>query len=260
MTDISTSLAHAGSLRGEWRSYFAFLRSPKLPAAPTGFSGAALKDVFRLYALDLSFMAVLLVVATLAISGGTAIPKNSVAEMPFGLQTALAIVLLAPVIEEILFRSWLSGKPGHLFLIPVLAIAALLGPALVQFVAYQILAAQGGGSLQAPVAVAIVAAFFIAIYAAGLYMWRGRPPYRWFAKLFPLFYAISTIGFAFIHVFNFPEASVWVVLPFVLPQLLAGSIFGFARVRYGLWSSMLLHALHNGTFVAIVFVGLQMSS
>jgi len=260
MTDVSTSLAHSDSVRGEWRSYFAFLRRPRLPAAPTGYSGAALKDVFRLYALDLSFMALLLVVASLAVSGGTAIPSNSVAEMPFGIGTVLIIVLLAPLLEEILFRSWLSGKPGHLFLFPVLVIGVLLGPALVQFVAYQILTAQGGGTLQAPVAVAIVAAFFAAIYAAGVYRWRDRAPYRWFAKLFPLFYAISTIGFALVHIFNFPDASWWEVLPFVLPQLLAGSIFGFARVAYGLWSSILLHTLHNATFVGIVFLGLSLSS
>ena len=258
MTDVSTSLAHSDSVRGEWRSYFAFLRRPTLPVEPTGFSGAALTDVLRLYALDLAFMALLLVVAAFALSSGTAIPENSVSQMPFGVGTALLIVLFAPLIEEILFRSWLSGKPGHLFVIPVLIVALLLGPALIQFVALQILTLQGGGSLPGPVAFGIAAAFFIAIAGAGAYKWRGRPPYRWFSKLFPLFYAISTIVFALVHVFNFPTASVWVVLPFVLPQLLAGSIFGFARVTYGLWSSILLHTIHNATFVAIVAAGLYL--
>ena len=40
----------------------------------------------------------------------------------------------------------------------------------------------------------------------------------------------------------------------------AGSIFGFARVSYGLWASILLHMLHNATFVAMVFVGLSQMS
>ncbi len=260
MTIETTSLAHSESLRGEWRSYFTFLRRPKLPRAPTGFSGAALKDVLRLYALDLAFMALLLVVAVLAVSGGTEMPENSVAQMGVGPGIVVAIVFFAPVAEEIMFRAWLSGRPGHLFLIPVGIAAALLWPMAVQFAAYLVLSAQGGGSLPGPVASALAAAFFAAIAAAGAFRWRGRAPYAWFARFFPLFYAISTILFAFVHVFNFPSENVWVVLPFVLPQLLAGSIFGFARVTYGLWSSMLLHLMHNATFIGIVLIGLYLGS
>lgn len=256
MTSDTTSLAHADSLGGEWRSYFAFLRRPRLPAAATGFSGAALRDVLRLYALDLAFMTLLLVVALLAMMQGTAIPKNSVSQMTFGAGLAAVIVLAAPIAEELLFRSWLSGRPGHLFVVPVLIAALLVGPAFITFVAYQILAAQGGGSLPGPVAFGITAAFFAAIAAAGAYLWRGRPPMRWFARVFPLSFWLSTVIFAFVHVFNFPGAGIWTVLPFVLPQFVAGSIFGFARVTYGLWASILLHMLHNGTFVAIVFIGL----
>ena len=260
MTDVSTSLAHSDSLRGEWRSYFEFLRRPRLPLEPTGFSGAALKDVLRLYGLDLSFMALLLVIAVLAVSGGTEMPENSVSQLGFGIGTVAAIVLFAPVVEEIIFRAWLSGRPGHLFLIPVGIAAWFLWPMVVQFAAYLVLAAQGGGSLPGPVAAALAAGFFAAIAAAGAYMWRGRAPSRWFARFFPFFYAISTVLFAFVHVFNFPGANMWMVLPFVLPQLLAGSIFGFARVTYGLWSSILLHFLHNATFIGIVLIGLYLGS
>ena len=260
MTIETTSLAHSSSVRGEWRSYFAFLRRPRLPAKPTGFSAAAVKDVLRLYVLDFAFMALLMVAVLLAVSSGTEVPENSVAQLGFGLRTVAAIVLLAPFVEEIMFRSWLSGRPGHLFLLPILLAAALIGPAFVQFVAYQILSAQGGGTLPGPVAFSITAVFFIAIYAAGLFMWRGRPPLRWFARLFPLFYWISTLGFAFVHVYNFPTSSVWVALPFVLPQLLAGSIFGFARVTYGLWSSILLHTLHNATIIGVVLTGLYLGN
>lgn len=260
MYSDTTSLARARRPGRGWRGYFAFLKRSRLPAQPTGFSGPALREVLQLYLLDLAFMVILLTLAIAAMAQGTAIPQNSVGQMAFGAGLVAVIVIAAPIVEEVLFRSWLSGRPGHLFLIPVLIAGAVLGPAFVGFAAYQILAAQGGGSLPGPVAVAVVAAFLAAIAAAGAWRWRGRPPMGWFARIFPLAFWLSTVIFAFVHVFNFPDAGMLTVLPFVLPQFVAGSIFGYARVAHGLWASILLHMLHNATFVAIVLIGLQVGS
>jgi cyanate permease len=38
----------------------------------------------------------------------------------------------------------------------------------------------------------------------------------------------------------------------VVPQLIAGLIFGYARVTYGLWSDMMLHMMHNGLLVGLI--------
>ena len=33
-----------------------------------------------------------------------------------------------------------------------------------------------------------------------------------------------------------------------------GAILGYTRVTYGLWASILLHALHNGAFISLVLL------
>ena len=44
------------------------------------------------------------------------------------------------------------------------------------------------------------------------------------------------------------------LLPLVLPQFVIGAILGYTRVTYGLWASILLHALHNGAFISLVLL------
>ena len=75
----------------------------------------------------------------------------------------------------------------------------------------------------------------------------------------PLFYWLSTAGFACVHLLNFDEGSLYVLLPLVLPQFVTGSILGYLRVHYGLWAAMLLHALHNGTAMVLVFAGMLLA-
>ena len=81
---------------------------------------------------------------------------------------------------------------------------------------------------------------------------RHRPAMRWFAGLFPLFYWLSTLAFACVHLFNFEEGALFVLLPLVLPQFVLGALLGYMRVTYGLGTSIALHALHNGTAMALV--------
>ena len=43
-------------------------------------------------------------------------------------------------------------------------------------------------------------------------------------------------------------------LPLVLPQLVTGTMLGYLRVHYGLWASIMLHALNNGAFISLVLL------
>jgi membrane protease YdiL (CAAX protease family) len=45
-----------------------------------------------------------------------------------------------------------------------------------------------------------------------------------------------------------------ILLPLVVPQLIAGLVFGYARVTFGLWSDMLLHMMHNGLLISLVLL------
>lgn len=66
------------------------------------------------------------------------------------------------------------------------------------------------------------------------------PNFRWI-------YYFSAIFFGFLHISNFvmTPAAIAFIGVLTLPQIIGGLFSGFARVKYGLWASILLHILNN---------------
>ena len=231
----------ATSMTAEWREFGAFLKRPTLEVSAK--SKGALTVLARIYALDLLAMAVLIGLASLLIAAGAYIPATALAGMEFTWGIIAMVVIGAPVMEEIAFRSWLSGKPA--------VIAALL-----------VLLAGGIGFGLAhialpPLGLALAMAGIVGAGAA-LYLLRNKPTLGWFARGFPAFFWLSTIAFALVHLANFDEGSPAILLPLVLPQFILGSMLGYVRVRFGLWAAIVLHAAHNGTAVAIAALAGQL--
>ena len=58
---------------------------------------------------------------------------------------------------------------------------------------------------------------------------------------------MMTLIFALAHIFNYElEANqYWMTPILVLPQMLLGLMLGYVRVKYGLWASILAHAMNN---------------
>lgn len=149
------------------------------------------------------------------------------------------VVLIAPVLEEMLFRGWLTGRVRALWLLAcALACAALLY-----------------GSTQGLNPLAVGAGFLALLLAApvGWFLLRkkGTPP--WFDMGFaPIFY-LTAAGFALVHMANYPSFSA-LALPLVLPQLWAGLVLGFIRMRIGLVGSILAHALSNSAALTVALL------
>ena len=165
-------------------------------------------------------------------------PENASDKIVLGPKWLAIIIVGAPIAEELVFRSWLSGRPGHV----TAAVALLVGIAL------PILSGPQGHPilLLGSLAIAVVVAI-------GLLAWlRKHPPFPWFSRHFAWFYAASTLLFALAHLTNYTQGAALILLPLVVPQLLVGLILGYARVTYGLWSDMLLHMLHNGLLISLV--------
>lgn len=76
------------------------------------------------------------------------------------------------------------------------------------------------------------------------------------AKPFKYMFYTSSIIFGFIHIFNFEiTTNVLLLSPLlVLPQLLVGSYFGYIRVKFGLFWSILLHGSYNGILFSLSFI------
>ena len=245
MTGQATSLGLASWAPREWRSFASFVRRPDLPDRATGPRLAAFGALLQLLVLDLLLMAVLIGGLAGLTALGVRLPGHLLEDLELGPALIAFIVVGAPLGEELVFRGWLSGRPGHVGATLVLLAAGLLaGAALL--------------SLPGPRgALALVALLVLGVAAAVALLWRkrGRPPMGWFARHFRWFYLLSALAFASIHLTNFTEGNAALLLPLTLPQLLLGLILGYARVSFGLWSSMLMHGLHNTLFIGLVLAG-----
>lgn len=222
----------------EWRRAAAFMRRPSLD--PAEGMGSPLLVLMRILALDMTVMLGLIAAASIAVAFGVYLPKTVLAGMEFTPFIILGVIVAAPVFEELLFRSWLSGKLAHIFAL-MAALAGLAGAAF--------------GHVGAPV-VAVIAGVsgLIAAFAA-LVSLNKRPPMRWFARLFPGIFWFAALAFALVHLFNFDAFSNWgslaILLPLVLPQFVLGALLGYVRVQIGLWAAIVLHAAHNCAAVSL---------
>ena len=236
-----TSNPPAATLLSEWRQLGAFLRRPNL--AQSGGSKAPFTMLGRIYALDVLAMLALVAMAMIAVAMGVYIPETALAGFEFTPLVILGVVVAAPVLEEIVFRSWLSGHPG-----PIIALLSIVTGGIGFGIAH----------ISAPIVgvLLVVAGLLGAIIA--LVLLRNRPPMGWFAAIFPGIFWFSAIAFALVHIANFdPEeagGSWLVLLPLVLPQFILGALLGYVRVKIGLWSAIVLHSLHNGTAMGIALL------
>ena len=244
--DTAPAAAADGSLApfaiGEQaRHVLAFLKRPRLPERAAGFGAEGLLAVLRLWAIDLGLMGILVAIAAAAMAAGFAPPGNVFDDLELTWPIVLAIVIAAPLIEEIAFRGWLSGRPGHVLAVVLLVGGALLSPVL--------------AGENVVIGTALFGVFLVGAIGA-IWAFRASGPMGWFVALFPALFWLATLAFAAIHLLNYEEGNFLAMLPLVLPQFIAGALFGYARVTHGLWASMLLHALHNGAIIALVLAGM----
>ena len=238
MTGQATSLQHADT----WRQFASFLRRPELPERASGVSARAFPVLGQLLLLDVLLMTALIGIAALLSALGVKLPEHLLSGMKLTGPLIAFIIVGAPIGEEIIFRGWLSGRLSHI------GATILLGIGVIALMAFS---ATG----RVPIGLAVLAA--VLVLAAGLVWWRrGRPPLAFFARHFRWFYYGSALAFGTVHLTNFAAGNALLLLPLTLPQLLLGLILGFARVRFGLWSSMLFHAVHNTLFISLVLLGM----
>lgn len=152
-----------------------------------------------------------------------------------GIGFLIGAIGLAPVVEEFLFRAGLRSAKYTLF----------IGPPLI-------------GLLLGSFSFAIAFGIFLTVIGvtdaglmkraeqrgeAGRKFARGRR----FIHLFPLIFWLYAIAFAFAHIANFQFFG-WsgaLAIFAVTAQFFLGVMLGYLRLRHGLGSAMLLHALFN---------------
>lgn len=138
-------------------------------------------------------------------------------------------LLIAPIVEEFIFRSFLNLKPLYSFSIVVLIIVLL-------FISNNYL----DSTIFFVLAIAFVLFMFmflmIRYYKATMFFLENKYSY--------LFW-ILTGAFAFFHIFNFTyESNFYYLLVFIV-YLFTSTILGFIRVNYSLRHSILYHFIYN---------------
>jgi len=145
------------------------------------------------------------------------------------------VVIVGPIIEELIFRSWLSGNPRLLVLFG--GIVAWIGGSYA-------LTAMGYSSADTVPLIVLVGLIAVAVLVSLISYWKRASP-AWFVRIFPVIFWVQALLFGFIHVFNYEGGNPAALLPFVLPQTVGGLIWGYARIRYGWWSNILMHMAYN---------------
>lgn len=166
---------------------------------------------------------------------------QTAAEQPIA-SIILAMIVIGPLIEEIMFRGWLTGT-----------MRAFLGCAA--FIAIWF----GGTSLAAeyiPAALRQLTYAGLALCGLALFLWltRKKPVHQlaWFQRLFPLLFWMQGLVFGALHFSNIANAS-WVLSALsIAPLVICGWIWGYARVTIGFGPAWLLHTAYNIPATALI--------
>jgi membrane protease YdiL (CAAX protease family) len=207
--------------------------------APLPWGPALLLALLAVFALDLALDGLVAAVTEWLDSFVGFLPapieeETTLAEDLFG------YLLLAPVLEELVYRGWLTGR------IAALRFAAYGFAAEAIFVA----------ALFVPPDMAVTLALAgVAVALAGLVHWsltrdRDTAVPEWFTRHFHWFVWGSTLLFGLMHLGNYEPLAHPLGVLVVLPQTIGGLLLAYTRTRLGLGAAMAHHAAYNAVFLA----------
>ncbi len=216
-----------------------FAMRPRFQAQPMPWGRTAIVVLAVVFAFDVATGE--LVAALMAVwdesAGFLPAPIEQDISLAEDLFTAL---LIAPLLEEMLFRGWMRGQAAALrFAVFGFAALALFGASL-----------SVSPFLAMPVALAGVAVVFV-----GLLRWArtrhcdATVP-AWFERHFAWFVWGSTILFGLIHLGNYEPLAHPIGVLVVLPQTIGGLLLAYTRTRLGLRAAIVHHVGYNALFLA----------
>lgn len=201
--------------------------------------------VFQSYAL-LSVGALIAgIIATTVISYFVPETENAIEGLFDGetswIDIALFAVVIGPILEELAFRLLLRFSRVTLaFGIPLYL--GLLGLFFGQSLTLDYAAFLVGISL---------------VLLAGLYSWKGFTKYKSsYSKYYRVLLYTTVLTFGFAHLTNFSNpVDLILIAPLVnLPQLWAGAVFSYVRVKFGFIFTTAFHMIYNGVAITPVLM------
>ena len=216
-----------------------FMWRPTPCGAPLPWGRALLLALLAVFALDLA-LDVLVAAVTEWLDSHIGFLPTPIEEETTLAEDLFGYLLLAPVLEELVYRGWLTGR-----------IAAL------RFAAYGFAAeAIFIGALFVPPDMAVTLGLAgVAVALAGLVHWsltrdRDTAVPEWFTRHFHWFVWGSTLLFGLMHLGNYEPLAHPLGVLVVLPQTIGGLLLAYTRTRLGLGAAMAHHAAYNAVFLA----------
>lgn len=239
---MGARLAGTMSLRERLADVARFARRPTFRAEPMAWGREAARLWLTVFVLDVVLVAgaFLPVVAWAADAGFFPEPLD---RETTAVDDVVDFLIVAPILEELVFRGWMTGRIAALrfglygFGAMGLLIAALFVP---------------------PAAATAVSLAGVALAFAGLLHW-GRTRERdgavppWFARRFPWIVWGSSVLFGLIHLGNFAPLESPLGVLVILPQTIGGALLAYTRTRLGLRAAVAHHAAFNAVYLGLSY-------
>ncbi len=181
---------------------------------------------------------------------------------------AFLLVIAAPVLEELLFRFPLRYRRGSIFILIFIAtvFSYYIGSAQLPPM-HELLPAESVSEMEQMGSDISVSALLLAFmtFSLGAFILLLLSFSKsllaqssgYIRAIYPHIFFLTAMIFGFVHISNFSGDVQWYAIPIlVLPQASMGLLLGYIRLRYGMLSNILLHAVNN--FVpAVLLIGSQ---
>ncbi len=231
-----------------WRERLAdaarFAVWPSFVAQPMAWGRDAALALAVVLALDMALYALFHALVDVLGAEGSVLPRPLETDVPFATDVFTGL-LLAPALEEALFRGWMRGQ------------IAALRFAVYGFAAFGLFAASLFVPAQFSTALAVAAA---ALAFAGLIHWRSTVQRdtavpAWFTRHFGWFVWGSTLLFGLIHLGNYEPLTHPLGVLVVVPQTIGGLLLAYTRTRLGLGAAIAHHAAYNAVYLTLEYAG-----
>lgn len=157
-------------------------------------------------------------------------------------------VLVVPFLEELVFRYGLRFKGGYMALLAVAAAIALGA------LAYSLFPLEGAIGTWVILGMALV---LYALNADAITLFWEKV----WCKAYGVFFYFLALAFGLMHIINFTgfdyaSAAVLLIPILVAPQIVAGMLLGYMRVKHGFRWGFYLHAIHNALFLGLALASM----
>lgn len=160
-------------------------------------------------------------------------------------------VLIAPLMEELIFRSWLgfprSSVLGFPAMICVLVLLAMWGLGT-------------GAALFLPVAMGLGLLIFLLVQRYGRLSAAEQAVAR--HRLFPVAFWGTILTFGVIHLSNYEGGMAGalanpILFLAIVPQIIAGAVLGYVRMRFGLMQAIFFHMVYNAVLISLALLAVN---